>query len=90
VWADRDGGMPYVIRGMFHLNCPRPLKNVPKASENFHEALKVRAMPTEQGVHRARRWIDWGERLRRDGMQEGVAGTLMETLASSNAVVASS
>lgn len=36
-----DSGMPYVIRGMFHLNCPRPLKSVTKAKENFQRALEV-------------------------------------------------
>lgn len=36
-----DSGMPHVIRGMFHLNCPPPLKSVPKARECFHRALQI-------------------------------------------------
>lgn len=43
-----DSGMPHVIRGMFHLNVPPPLKSVPKARESFHRALKVRTS-TAQG-----------------------------------------
>lgn len=37
-----ESGMPHVIRGMFHLNVPPPLRSVPKAKESFHAALKVR------------------------------------------------
>jgi len=37
-----DSGMPYVMRGMYHLNCPPPLKSISKARENFQRALEVR------------------------------------------------
>ena len=36
-----DSGMPYLIRGMFHLNCPPPLKSVSKARSCFEKALQV-------------------------------------------------
>lgn len=38
-----DSGLPYLIRGMYHLNCPPPLKSVSKARQCFHKALQVRA-----------------------------------------------
>jgi tetratricopeptide (TPR) repeat protein len=36
-----DSGMPYVIKGMYHMNCPGPLRNLEKAKENFLKALRV-------------------------------------------------
>ncbi|TFJ80808.1 hypothetical protein NSK_007985 [Nannochloropsis salina CCMP1776] len=36
-----DSGLPYVIKGMFHLNCPPPLKSISKAKGCFLQALEV-------------------------------------------------
>ena len=36
-----DSGMPYIIKGMYYMNCPRPLRNMDKAKENFLKALRV-------------------------------------------------
>lgn len=36
-----DSGLPHLIRGMYHLNCPPPLKSVAKARQCFHKALEV-------------------------------------------------
>jgi len=44
-----DSGLPYVIRGMFYLNCPVPLKSVTKAKRCFVEALKVRREGGREG-----------------------------------------
>ena len=56
-----DSGMPYVVRGMFHLNVPRPMKSVPKAKECFHEALKVREVggPWSLGSFARLAWTVW-------------------------------
>ncbi len=47
-----DSGLPYLIRGMYHLNCPPPLKSVAKARQCFHKALQVRRGREERGRRR--------------------------------------